>query len=218
MNIWRELSVLYRDVPLKHRLHLFLRWKLCPFEEIIKFIPEKGKVIDLGCGHGLFSNLMALTSKERYILGVDIDADKIEIAKKTLGAHRKRVNFHYGDIRNMDFPDCQTITIVDVLYLIPFDLQEELLKICFERLNSRGRLLIKEIDTTPRWKYWIVYIEEFLAVKIFKTTKGNNCYFRSREEFISLLEKIGFDIVETVSLNKGIAPHILYVCDKRGET
>jgi 2-polyprenyl-6-hydroxyphenyl methylase/3-demethylubiquinone-9 3-methyltransferase len=214
MNVWEEIFTLYKDIPIQHKIHIFLRIKLSPFEEIIKFIPNEGEIIELGCGHGVFSNLMALTSERRSILGIDIDRDKIEIAKSTVKKNRKGIKFQYGNIIDMQFHTCQAIVIIDVFYLLPFEVQEKLLQTCFEKLNPYGKLIIKEVDTTPVWKYWMVRIEEFLAVKVLNITKGDDCYFRGSKEFVLLLSKFGFN-VRTIRLNKGIAPHILYVCEKK---
>ena len=44
-------------------------------------MPAVGRVLDIGCGHGLFSIYLGLMSPDRDVLGVDIDARKLVIAR-----------------------------------------------------------------------------------------------------------------------------------------
>jgi len=49
-------------------------------------VPRRGRVLDLGCGHGLFSLLLAATSPERQVTGVDVDGDKLGLARRAAEA------------------------------------------------------------------------------------------------------------------------------------
>lgn len=52
-------------------------------DEIGQYLPEKGKVIDLGCGFGLFSLYYAMQYPDLKILGIDINPKRIKMAKKS---------------------------------------------------------------------------------------------------------------------------------------
>src|SRR5688572_9983315 len=71
-----------------------IRFWDAPFLEVEKLIPKKAVILDLGCGEGFFTNFLALSSKNRKLIGVEIDKDRI---KK---ANHKLVNakFKNGDI------------------------------------------------------------------------------------------------------------------------
>ena len=209
----KEILELYRENGFLIKIYILIKLKICPYLRIETFFPEKGKMVDLGCGNGLFSNLLGLKSSAREIIGFDLDRKKIRIAKRTQKL-RSRIEFQTGNIVEMDYPKADLFALIDVLYLIPFDKQEIILKKCYSSLDKGGILIIKEMDTKPSWKYKWNMIQETLAVKIIGLTLGEKFYFRSRNEFSRILIALGFK-VHPVKLDKGYwYPHILYICEK----
>src|SRR4030067_281563 len=127
-----------------------IRVWLNQFETIEKFIPSEGKIVDIGCGYGIFSNYLALCSDKRSIIGVDKNKRKIKYAQRGL----KNTEFKSGDVTKMDLGLCAWFSLIDVLHhLESYQQQEELLKFCYDSLERKGIILIKEIDTRPRVKY-----------------------------------------------------------------
>ena len=113
-----------------------------------------------------------------------------------------------------DYPLGDVITLVDVLYLIPYDKQKIILQKCHQSLPQGGTLIIKEMDTRPRWKYVWNLLQETLAVKLIGFTLGERFFFRSQGEYLKILGQIGFT-VKPVQLDKGYwYPHIVYICKK----
>jgi len=210
----KELFELYRNTDLLTRMFIRIKLKICPFLKMEKYFPQKGEIVDLGCGNGLFSNLLKLGSKERKITGYDLDKKKIEIARKTQEIRDSDIAFYHADILKVDYPQSDIFCLSDVLYLIPYEKQIAILRKCFTSLRKNGILIIKEVDTKPKWKYWWNFFQETLAVKILNLTLGRNFYFRGERNFIEILSEIGFR-VEVVRLDKGYwYPHILYLCYK----
>lgn len=202
----------YPKLDWRARLHMTVRWWICPLQRIGALVPPQGSVIDLGCGHGLFTLLLAHQSSERDVLGIDLDAEKIALAQ-TLKLPNLR--FIAADIaQQTDLPKAQAITITDVFYLIPYDAQERLLRLCVDQLDGGGVLVLKDMAETPRWKVRLNELEETLAVRVLRitaTTDAHQFYFRSRAEWIALLETFGLH-VETVPLDQGyLHPHIAFV-------
>ena len=87
------------------------------FHEII---PEKARITDLGCGYGYLDYMLALTSKERSITGIDYDNGKIEIAKNC-AIKNDRVRFISGDIIEMEFEESDVFILNDVLHYMPIN-------------------------------------------------------------------------------------------------
>lgn len=210
----KQVLGLYRKSGWATRLYLRVKLRICPFLEMETFFPREGRIIDLGCGNGVFSNLLKLGAPSREILGFDLDAKKIRAARK-VHAGVASLEFREADIAAMDFPPGDVFSIIDVFYLIPRGLQEDILRRCHAALPRGGKLILKDMDTRPAWKYAWNAFQETLAVKIIGFTLGGKFYFRGREDYRELLGRIGFD-VETAPLDRGYwYPHILYICRKR---
>jgi len=125
------------------------------------------------------------------------------------------VDFSVGDLIHSEYPAADIITIIDVLYLIPLEAQEAIIRKCHAALSAGGVLAVKDMDTRPRWKYAWNMMQETLAVKIIGFTLGSRFHFQSCEVFTALLDRIGFD-VEVVPQHKTYwYPHILYLAKKR---
>jgi 2-polyprenyl-6-hydroxyphenyl methylase/3-demethylubiquinone-9 3-methyltransferase len=195
------------------RLYLGIKLRICPVRRVETYVPPQGRVVDLGCGSGLMAALFMLGSERRRVTGFDLDPKKVQAARR-LKERWPTLEFHEADLIALHIPDAGAVTIVDVLYLIPFAQQEEILKRSFEALPSGGVLLLKDMDTRPRWKYAWNYAQETLAVRIVGFTLGSSFYFRSRQSYQKLLEGLGFR-VEVVRLDRSYwYPHILFICRK----
>ena len=60
-----------------------VKWRLekhnyCYYNSLI---PHNARVYDLGCGYGFLTMFLYLKSKQRELIGIDYDSDKINIAK-----------------------------------------------------------------------------------------------------------------------------------------
>lgn len=213
--IYDRLKILYKKAALRTKVYNLIRFKTCPFDVIKKSIPEKDEVIDLGCGNGLFLNILRQDSNNRMFLGIDRDVSKIKIAMESLNGS-KDVKFKESDITstNFDLANTKCITLIDVLYYLNINQKRGLLKKCFNALDWNGVLIIKDIDKTLSLKFFWTFLQEFLAVKVFRFTCADGLYFENREKCLSLLRERGF-IAEAFDLSKGyLYPHILYVCKK----
>src|SRR5438045_8732541 len=83
------------------RIRLFIT---APFDALDKHIPREGFIVDLGCGYGIFANLLGLLSPKRKILGMDLDGFKMKHADKGI----PNVEFRLADITKTNIPprDC----------------------------------------------------------------------------------------------------------------
>ena len=108
----------------------------------------------------------------------------------------------------LDYPEADVYTLVDVLYLIPFEAQEKILRKAFAALRPGGVIVLKDMDRRPRWKYIWNACQETIAVKLVGFTLGSRFYFRSADDYRRLMEEIGC-AVEVVRLDQGQPyPHV----------
>ncbi len=74
-----------------------MRWHTSPHRKLEADLPRRGRILEVGCGHGLLALHLALGVPERTVLGVDIDASKIEHARAAAVAAQvdDRVHFEH---------------------------------------------------------------------------------------------------------------------------
>ncbi len=209
------LMAAYPRLSRRDRLHMLVRWRVCPLPAIAGMVPDQGVIVDLGCGHGLFSQLLARESSLRTVIGIDLDAHKVALAQCV---SLPNLRFIVGDVAVTDVPPAQAVTILDLFYLVPYAVQERLLQICADKLAPGGVIVLKDMAERPRWKVWLNWLEETLAVRVLRITEsdsGGRFYFRSCAEWQALFDRLGFG-VETIALDRGYYhPHVVFVARKR---
>lgn len=204
---YKAIAPLYPQMRGMRRLYLLLRFLICPFGQVESFLPKGGRFVDVGCGFGLFANLMAVRSAGREITGCDLAQTRIRMAISST-RDRKNIAFFAADVADLDLPECDVITMVDLLHHIHPDSQAAIIKQSYDKLKSGGLLVIKDIDTKPFFKYAFNYLHDFLM------TKGDKVYFLGRRKVSAILEGAGFRVNVRVLKTLAPYPHILYICQK----
>lgn len=194
----------YAGAPLPVRLHAVGRFLTCPFLRVLPHLPPGARVLDLGAGHGTFA-LLAVAAGASSVVAVEPDA------RKLLATYRApRVGFvaGYSDSVGGSF---DAVTVFDVLYRIPLDAWDGLLRQARERLAPGGVLLIKEIDPGHRVKALWNRTQEKVADRL-GMTLGEAFSYETREGMRERLLRLGFERFEAVDLGAGYPhAHILYV-------
>src|SRR4051812_28147155 len=199
----------YRGQPLGIRGFVLARHLLAPMARILDAMPASGRLLDVGCGHGLFANALALGSPARDVLGVDPSAAKMEVARAS-AAGLPNVRFQQGVVQEVEERGFDAISILDVLYLLPIDEKLALLRACRERIAQDGVLVLKTNATRPAWKYRVARLQEHAMTGV-GLTMGHGLYFLSREQNTELLRLAGFE-PRIVDLNTWLPyPHVMFV-------
>lgn len=208
--LYRQIFRLYSDCSVWTQAFIWGRLQIAPFIQIAGHVPQQGRILDLGCGHGIFSNLLALDSPARQVVGVDIHAEKLVNARRTV-QERDNILFVVGDVTKKPLPysDVTAITMIDLLHHIPYSAQQRLLQWAFNALSDNGIFLIKDVGTKPIWKLWVSYLHDTIINR-----SGGNLYFIDTDTLETLLRQQGFDTTRIYFMKSPYA-HILYVCKKR---
>ena len=203
----------YRDPGLRAQAYLRIRWAICPFDRILPLVPARGRLLDVGCGSGLWLTYLALERPALELHGIDTDARKLDVASTSLAGKAQLRQTSAIDLPKDQF-DC--ITILDVFYLLSDSAKGELLRACRRALRPGGTVVLKDADTRPRWKYAPTAIEEMIAVHVMRITQGRP-HFQSMEQLARGLDAAGFTDVETARIDRGyLHPHVVLRARKVG--
>lgn len=220
MTSARDVLDLYAGQPWRTRAHVRIRWSTCPFAAVAAHVPDAGRILDLGCGHGVFSAYLALEEARRQVLGIDLAHDKILAAGDAAAAAAKKgctnLRFVRADAEVPPEGPWEAIVVLDVLYLFRPERQQSILQRCARALAPGGVLVVKELADRPRWKAAWSRIQENLAVRVLRITRGNELCFLSPAQHAGWLAARGLEVTAR-PLPKGfLHPHHLIVARRPG--
>ena len=190
----------------------FIRQLTCDFNKIENFVPKKGTILDVGCGHGIFSKLLADTSEKRIVLGIDPSAAKIS---KALSNYRKtkKLTFKKAYIYEITNNKFDVITIIDVMYLLP-EKEKLLMLVNTKRLLKKSGSLILVINgKKPILIHKVLQIQEYIMTTLLKFTYTDfrKVYFEDRNKYIKLLDNAGFEVIQEEYIKSFLPyPHVLF--------
>jgi 2-polyprenyl-3-methyl-5-hydroxy-6-metoxy-1,4-benzoquinol methylase len=207
----------FNALPLAERWFVRMRLRSAPLDSLVTRLPDQGTIVDVGCGHGVLTALIATGSARRSVIGIDPDQRKIAWARRGPGV-LPNVSFRAGTVEDLA-PDLDgsvdAIVIVDVLYLLPAADWPLVLRACHRLLRPRGRLLLKEAEANGSWKHLKCHLQERLMVRILRRTRSSGgLTFRPRAWLEGELRNAGFRVLESLDLSRGYTtPHVLLVAE-----
>lgn len=185
---------------------------------MLALVPRTGRVLEVGCGHGLCAAALALESHEREVVGVDVDGAKIEAARRA-ALHHAAGNVRFEARPPGELPDgpWDAVVIVDVLYLIDRAGEAALLRRLAGDLAPGGVIVVKEMATTPRWKFALMRAQERLAVQVLHVTAGDALTFVSPDDIAAWLTASGLTAARVERIDRLYPhPHALVTARKPG--
>ncbi len=165
-----------------------LRPKLLSVMDLL--LPDSGRILDVGCGFGLFAAYFGQTQPRRHIVGIDPDARRIELARHVSSKLGLGHRFIAGDVRDaaLEGP-FDGAYVLDVMHHIPAADQRAVLERLRDLLVPGGTLLIKDITTEPH--YGLVFTELLDRVMV-----GWNepLAYRHHHAWGEMLDELGFKV------------------------
>lgn len=196
------------------KIFIFIRYLVCPWNALMETIDKASRILDIGCGHGLFLHMIKDKYPNAVCIGYDHDHEKIKIAQAT--KPQKNLSFLYeanaDQLKPVSF---DVITLIDVLYSVPLKEWNQIFNTVEILLKPGGTLLIKETVTSPKLKYYICFVQEWMALNLLRYTKGDSPKLMSIAYYLQQIEKMGFTIVQHKRLDFGyLWPHYLFISKK----
>ena len=199
--MFKKLRVLayYSFLPWSKRIFISFRLLSCPFLELIDYIPQKGSLLDVGTGFGLLPLLLTKTKHKQHI---DPDINRIKCAKKASQAF-PNLQFKSGIIHQLKInKKFSSITIIDVLYLLPKLQKQKMIQSTRNLLKSNGQLLLKINDRSFSLSFFLTWLQEKITIHLLgeTTTSFPDVYFENVVEVKKMLRNNGFKVKKTVRL------------------
>jgi 2-polyprenyl-3-methyl-5-hydroxy-6-metoxy-1,4-benzoquinol methylase len=170
----------------------------------------KRKVLEVGCGFGLFGCYFAARDRRVQWNGLDLNSNRVDMARKAasrLGLSNAR--FAVADARNhLELHErFDAVVMMDLLHHIPDESKRQLLETVLDRLAPDGVLIIKDVMRRPRWKLAFTWL---LDVGM---TRGFDMWYWDPGQLRQAIDD-RFDI-ESYPISDWLPyPHIVYVVSR----
>lgn len=204
-------NYLYKGPVLEWYLRIKFRLEKS-YEVFDSLLPQRGNILDLGCGYGFLCYILQFSSDDRIITGVDYDEEKIETAQHGY-ARTERLNFVCSDVTKYELQSYAGIVVSDVLHYLTPEEQERLMIRCFDALEPGGILVVRDGNADLVDRHKGTRLTEFFSVKLFRFNKSvNELNFVSGQRLRTLAESRGLKL--TVLDDTRYTSNVMFVIDK----
>jgi SAM-dependent methyltransferase len=182
--------------------------------EIGQYLPASGRLLDLGCGFGLFALYFAMRSPTISVHGFDLNERRIQAARRAAAVlGLQNVQFEVADATAFRFVEpIAAAYMLDLIHHIPVASVRPLMETIAANLTPGGRLLVKDIEPANSCKLAFTWVLDKMM-----DYKAPVRYW-APQEVQPLLESIGFTVYQHRMIDYLPYPHILYIGTRRGPT
>ena len=178
-------------------------------EQIGRHLPASGTVLDIGCGFGLFALYFAATLPGLEIRGFDMSPRRVAAAGRAAGRLGLRnVRFEVADAAGMTRREAAAVYMVDLIHHVQPRSVPGLLHMAASGLAPDGRLVIKDIEPTPRYKLAFTWLLDKLV------DYRAPVHYWSAADVRQVLQSLGLQVSHQRMPDILPYPHILYVGTK----
>ncbi len=141
---------------------------ICPINVLIDHVPPDASLLDIGCGTGLFINLLAYKQCVGTAYGIDAAAAAIETAKTAARTLDRPADITF-ECRSVEagLPEGKfdVVSMIDVLHHVQPQHQRSALQLAASRVADGGLLLFKDIGPRPLWRAWANRMHDLLLAQ-----------------------------------------------------
>lgn len=194
------------------RIKTALEGNYALFESLM---PKQGQIVDVGCGYGFLPYMLMYKGRQRTILGVDYDDDKIAVADNCVDKS-ERLSFAVGDVTNFEFPESDGFIISDVLHYLKEEQQVQVIRNCVAKLKQGGVLVIRDADKDIANRQKGTWYTEFMSTKVFgfNKTQNDGLHFVSGtliKDTIATFPHLKLEVLDTTKFTSNIIYVAKYV-------
>jgi 1-acyl-sn-glycerol-3-phosphate acyltransferase len=171
-------------------------------------LPKKGTITDIGCGYGFLPYMLRFMSKERKVIGLDYDKDKIAVADHCFSKN-EQLTFFAADATLCELPKSDAFVLSDILHYLPKEAQENLLVKCIRNLNPGGMILLRDADKDLEKRHLGTRYTEFFSTNFGFNKATNKLEFVSSAFITEIIRKNNMHI-EKID-NTKLTSNITYI-------
>jgi len=170
----------------------------------------KNRLLEVGCGFGLFGCYFATVNPEVRYCGYDLNRKRVEranLAAARLGL--KNATFHCADARDLNVEgEFDAALFVDLMHHVDDETKTRLVAMVADRLKPDGRLIVKDVTTHPAFKIGFTWALDVLMTRSF------DMHYWNESQFHRLLYR-HFESIKTYPIADWLPyPHIVYLSEK----
>jgi 2-polyprenyl-3-methyl-5-hydroxy-6-metoxy-1,4-benzoquinol methylase len=179
-------------------------------DEIGQYLPAAGRVLDIGCGFGLFSLYYASVAPGLWLCGLDRNSRRIAMARRAAARLAlANVTYEVADCRDYRAEgEYDAAYMLDIVHHIDAESVRPLLEQLAKSVRPGGRLLIKDVDTRPAYKRWFTHALDRLM------DPRTPVRYWAADELQALLVELGFSVHRHLLVDYLPYPHVLFICER----
>ncbi|MBX2921131.1 MAG: 1-acyl-sn-glycerol-3-phosphate acyltransferase [Chitinophagaceae bacterium] len=174
--VWYKEQLFYNYIYKGPVLEWYMRVKVRlekNYEPFHKLLPERGKILDIGCGYGFMSYMLHFASPGRDFTGVDYDEEKITVANHCF-SRDEGIRFRHADVLNYHFEKYDAVIAADMLHYLPENRQVQVIKQCADALNPGGILIVRDGNKDLEERHRGTRMTEFFSTRFTGFNKVTN--------------------------------------------
>lgn len=159
---------LYVTGPALWRRMQYWRPYICPFGDLAGLVPSGARLLDVGCGGGLFLGILAYVCRIRGGIGFDSNAAAIALARTMtlqLPACHGLVFERLSVEDPWPYGTFDVVSMIDVMHHVPPADQPGLFAAAVTHVVPGGLLIYKDIAPVPRWRAFANRLHDLLLTR-----------------------------------------------------
>jgi len=191
--------------------------------------PERRRVVDIGCGQGLFASLLSAMGSMHgarggwpadwraapvlaSYTGIELMPRDVARAEASIGHLQPEPRFVCADMCSAELPASDLVVILDVLHYVDLDAQEGVLARVRDALQPGGRLLLRVGDAASRRGFAISQWVDRTVTRV-RGHRVAPTWGRPLADWMLLLQRLGFS-VQSIPMSAGTPfANVLLVAD-----
>ncbi len=195
------LNAYLKTVTVPVWMFIAARTLILPLKRFHERLPGTGRIVEIGCGHGIICQYLARRCHQRTLIGFDPDRKRIEGARKAAKSIRN-IEYRNELFENNICINLTGVVVVGVFNLVDDDSVKNILQVCRKALIPGGVMLISDVPYyfghDPIHRFHLAR-EKFLGFTGFTIAQG--LFLRSEKKWISMIQNSGFPSITPFNAN-----------------